>query len=66
MSFHESRQKPAKGSMTGNQRSPRIIVTLDKALLERIAGEAARRKVPLATVVRERLIQAYREEVTCL
>ena len=61
MSFHTSRQQPSNGSATGAQRSPRLILSLDRALMERIVGEAARRKVPMAAVVRERLLQAYRD-----
>lgn len=61
MNLRSTRQLPVKGSFRGRQKSPRVAVSFEPALFERIAGEAARRRVPFARVVRERMAEVYRE-----
>jgi hypothetical protein len=46
--------------MRGHQKTARVAVSFEAAMFERIAGEAARRGIPFAQIVRERVLQAYR------
>ncbi len=41
-------------------KTPRVSVGFEPAMFERIAGEAARRKIPFGEVVRELVAIAYR------
>lgn len=67
MTFHSttSRSEPAKGAARtnryGHKLSPRVMVSLDRALFERLADEAGRLRVPIAAVIREKIRQAVRE-----
>lgn len=64
MTFHSIRAKPAIGStkngLNKGRRSPRVAIQFDPTMFHRIAGEAERRGVPFAQVVRERVLEAYR------
>lgn len=65
MGFHSRRTTRATGSFAGNgqgrtHKTPRVAVGFDRAMFERIAGEAARRGIPFAEVVREKVLLAYR------
>lgn len=67
MTFHTRRTGQAKGSAPNAKigaSKPSISIRLEREMFDRVSGEAARRRLPFATIVRERLIQAYREEAS--
>lgn len=61
MTFHTRQTKRATGASGEKYISPRVAVCFPQALFERIAGEAERRQIPFAEVVREKMTLAYRE-----
>lgn len=43
----------AKGSRSRDHQAPRIMVAMEPELFERVAGDAARRGVPVSYLIRE-------------
>ena len=63
MTFHLGRQSSAKGSRAVRGKSPRVAICFDVAMFERISGEAQRRRMPFAEVVREKVLAAYQADL---
>lgn len=63
MSFHTYRDGRAQGSRTPDPAvtnlSPRFSFSLPGDLLERVADEAERRRLPAAQIIREALRERY-------
>ena len=59
MGFHTRSVRKAKGALSENLKTRRIVVSFEPAMFERLSGEASRRQLPFATIVREKVLQAY-------
>lgn len=60
--FKKNWPTPARGNVTGKHVSPKIAIGFDQSMFDRIAGEAARRRMPFGAVVREKLLAFYSTE----
>lgn len=60
MSFHLTRETPGKGVMVPRARNPVVLATVPQWLCDRMRADAERRGIPLAAIIREKLILGYR------